>query len=209
MCRSCCACRAPTSCNTPPPTLLVPECGHAYSVLRWEAADLYGAPLPFEVMAVTEYLAQELHAGRLKLRSAALESATFQDPCRLSRKAGLQHAPRTLMHAMGIQLKEMQDHGAFSFCCGGGGGVVDIESAAPLRYRTVEGKLREIAATGAATLLTSCSDCRRTFDDATRHFAESDSDGGRSPPLRAAGNAGAASLLELIAEHLRSDENAA
>ena len=189
-------------------TLLIPECGHAYSVLRWEAADLYGAPLPFEVMAVTEYLAKELLAGRLKLGTAALESATFQDPCRLSRKAGLQHAPRTLMHAMGVNLKEMQDHGAFSFCCGGGGGVVDIESAAPLRYRTVETKLREIAATGAATVLTSCCDCRRTFDDANRHFADHESATVRNA-VRAAGTAEAASLLELIAQHLRSDETAA
>jgi Fe-S oxidoreductase len=175
-------------------TLLVPECGHAYSVLRWEAADLYGAPLPFEVLAVTEYLARELKAGRLTLEAATLQSATFQDPCQLSRKGGVQHAPRTLLTAMGIELKEMQDHGAFSFCCGGGGGVVDIESAAPLRYRTMETKLREVAATGAATLLTSCSDCRRTFDDASRHFAEHSSGGG----------APAASLLELIAQHLPS-----
>jgi len=179
-------------------TLLIPECGHAYSVLRWEAADLYGAPLPFEVLAVTEYLAKEVEAGRLALEAATLESATFQDPCQLSRKGGVQHAPRTLLHAMGIELKEMQDHGAFSFCCGGGGGVVDIASAAPLRYRTVETKLREIAATGAATLLTSCSDCRRTFDDASRHFGEHSLDGG--PP--------AASLLELVAQHLPNTASA-
>ena len=60
----------------------------------------------------------------------------------------------------------MKNHGGFSFCCGGGGGVLDIERAAPLRYRTMENKLREIDDTGAETFLTSCSDCRRTFDDA-------------------------------------------
>ncbi len=189
-------------------TLLIPECGHAYAVLRWEAADLYGAPLPFEVLSVTEYLATELHAGRLTLEAATLESATFQDPCQLSRKGGVQDAPRALMHAMGIELKEMQDHGAFSFCCGGGGGVVDIASAAPLRYRTVETKLREIEATGAATLLTSCSDCRRTFDDATRHFAGIGGDGEPSTPQRGVGHAPAASLLELIAQHLPAGANA-
>ena len=41
----------------------------------------------------------------------------------------------TLMKAMGIELNEMKNHGGFSFCCGGGGGVLDIERAAPLRYR--------------------------------------------------------------------------
>jgi hypothetical protein len=31
-------------------------------------------------------------------------------------------------------------------------------------------KLREIDDTGAQTFLTTCSDCRRTFDDAQQHF---------------------------------------
>jgi Fe-S oxidoreductase len=167
--------------------LLVPECGHAYAALRWEAAELYGKPLPFKVLQVTEFLADELQAGRLKLRAAALGATTFQDPCESARKGGINHAPRSLMKAMGVELKEMANHGGFSFCCGGGGGVLDIERAAPLRYRVVENKLREIDDTGAKTFLTSCSDCRRTFDDARTHF-----DWQTSPQ----------SLLELVASKL-------
>jgi Fe-S oxidoreductase len=150
--------------------LLVPECGHAYTALRWEAADLYGKPLPFHVRHVTEFLADELEAGRLKLGAAVTGKTTFHDPCQLVRKGGVNNAPRALMKAMGIELDELKNHGGFTFCCGGGGGVLDIERAAPLRYRTMENKLREIDDTGAATFLTSCSDCRRTFDDAQQHF---------------------------------------
>jgi Fe-S oxidoreductase len=150
--------------------LLVPECGHAYTALRWEAADLYGKPLPFRVRHVTEFLAEELEAGRLKLALAVTGKTTFHDPCQLVRKGGVNDAPRALMKAMGIELNELKNHGGFTFCCGGGGGVLDIERAAPLRYRTMENKLREIDDTGAETFLTSCSDCRRTFDDAQDHF---------------------------------------
>ena len=142
-------------------TLLIPECGHAYTALRWEAADLYGKPLPFKVLHVTEFLADELHAGRLKLAQAAAGKTTFHDPCQLVRKGGVNKAPRMLMKAMGIELSEMKNHGGFSYCCGGGGGVLDIERAAPLRYRHMENKLREIDDTGAGTFVTSCSDCRR------------------------------------------------
>ncbi len=169
--------------------LIVPECGHAYSALRWEAADLYGEPLPFKVRSVTEFLAEELQAGRLKLGTARTGTTTFHDPCQLVRKGGINHAPRVLMKAMGIDLHELKNHGAFSFCCGGGGGVLDIERAAPLRYRTMENKLREVADTGAQTFLTSCSDCRRTFDDAQTHFNS------QQPPH---------SLLELVADNLIS-----
>jgi Fe-S oxidoreductase len=173
-------------------TLLVPECGHAYNALRWEEADLYGKPLPFKVRHVTEFLADELQAGRLKLARAAPGKATFQDPCELVRKGGVKDAPRTLMKAMGIELNELEDHGGFAFCCGGGGGVVDIERAAPLRYRAMEIKLREIDHTGAETFLTSCSDCRRTFDDAKAHF------GWKNSPH---------SLLELVANNLAGTGN--
>jgi len=167
--------------------LLVPECGHAYTALRWEAADLYGKALPFKVMAVTEYLALALHGGSLKLGKAAIGSVSFQDPCQLDRKGGVSAAPRALMQAMGVQLHEMENNRSFSFCCGGGGGVVDIERAAPLRYRTMEVKMREIDATESDSFLTGCSDCRHTFDDARRHF------GWNKTPQ---------SLLELVAQSL-------
>jgi Fe-S oxidoreductase len=151
-------------------TLLLPECGHAYTALRWEAADLYGKALPFKVLSVTEFLADELKAGRLKLTKATQTKVTFHDPCQMVRKGGINDAPRELMKAMSVELQEMENHGGFSFCCGGGGGVIDIKQAAPLRYRTMELKMREIDDTGAPLLLTSCSDCRRTFDDAQAHF---------------------------------------
>jgi len=173
--------------------LLVPECGHAYAALRWEAADMYGKPLPFEVRHVSEFLAEQLEVGNLKLRIAKTGATTFQDPCELVRKGGVTNAPRALMKALGIELHEMKNHGEFSFCCGGGGGVVDIERAAPLRYRTMENKLREINDTDAQTFLTSCSDCRRTFDDARKHFNWDKTPG---------------SLLELVADNLAVDEGA-
>ncbi len=170
-------------------TLLVPECGHAYTALRWEAADLYGKKLPFKVLHVTEFLADALRDGTLRLSSAAGETGavTFHDPCQLVRKGGVRHAPREILKALGVQLNELSNHGDFTFCCGGGGGVIDIPQATPLRYRTMEIKLREIDATGARTFLTSCSDCRRTFDDAKTHF-----DWQKSPD----------SLLELVAANL-------
>jgi Fe-S oxidoreductase len=85
----------------------------------------------------------------------------------------------------------LANHGEFAFCCGGGGGVIDLEGAAPLRYRAMEAKLREVDDTAAQTFLTSCSDCRRTFDDARRHF-----DWDKMPH----------SLLELVAANLGNAE---
>ena len=167
--------------------LLVPECGHAYTALRWEAADLYGQPLPFLVKHVTEFIAEALEAGKLSLNQAKSGVSTFHDPCQLVRKGGVKKAPRQIMKALGVELRELENHGGLSFCCGGGGGVIDITGAASLRYRTMEIKLREIDNTNADTFLTTCSDCRRTFDDAQQHFNW---------------NKRPTSLLELVAENL-------
>ena len=38
--------------------LLLPECGHAYSAMRWQGANLYGKPLPFKVRHISEFLAR-------------------------------------------------------------------------------------------------------------------------------------------------------
>ncbi len=150
--------------------VLVPECGHAYTALRWQAAEIIGEKLPFKVRHVTEYLAEQLTEGKLRLNRVNGSSYAFHDPCQLVRKGGVMDAPRALMDAMGVNLKELENKKGFSFCCGGGGGVNDLERARPLRYRAQEMKLREIDDTGADHLLTSCSDCRIAFNDAAEHF---------------------------------------
>jgi Fe-S oxidoreductase len=150
--------------------VLVPECGHAYTALRWQAAEIIGEPLPFKVRHITEYLAEQLADGKLKLNRVNGSSYTFHDPCQLVRKGGVMDAPRALMTAMGVNLKELENKKGFSFCCGGGGGVNDLERARPLRYRAQEMKLREVDDTGADHFLTSCSDCRVAFNDAAEHF---------------------------------------
>jgi Fe-S oxidoreductase len=151
-------------------TVLVPECGHAYTALRWQAAELVGHDLPFKVRHVTEFLAEQLADGKLKLKQVDGEATAFHDPCQIVRRGGVMDAPRELMKAMGVNLKEMANHQGYSFCCGGGGGVNDLEGAKRLRYKAQELKLHEIDATGARRFLTSCSDCRVAFEDAREHF---------------------------------------
>ena len=48
--------------------VVLPECGHAYTALRWKGANMYGKPLPFEVKHIAEFLAEQVRAGKLRLR---------------------------------------------------------------------------------------------------------------------------------------------
>lgn len=145
-------------------TLIVPECGHAYKALRWTAANDYGQALPFEVLAISEFIGREVGAGRLKLnKSSNGTSVTYHDPCKIGRLGGVFDEPRTALEAMGVELKEMESHGKTQYCCGGGAGVMLIERAAPLRKRAFDIKMRQVEETGADAVVTSCESCRMNF----------------------------------------------
>lgn len=170
--------------------LILPECGHAYGALRWSGANMYGKPLPFKVRHISEFLAEHVESGRLRVRKTLKDSVTFHDPCQIVRRGGAVEAARVVLHALGVDLREMKENRGVNWCCGGGGGVVTIHRADPIRYRAFRIKMDQVDATGAERLVTTCSNCRQTFDDGQAHFHW---------------DKAAESLLELVAEHL--DEN--
>lgn len=146
--------------------VIVAECGHAYPVLRWEAATLYGKELPFEFLSVAEYLGQELKAGRLKLKKAGNGAAhvTFHDPCKIGRMGGSFDESRDVLKALGVKLTEMESHGRTNLCCGGGGGVAMLKSAQTLRRKAFELKREEVDRTGAPTVVTACNTCMQNLE---------------------------------------------
>jgi Fe-S oxidoreductase len=167
-------------------TVILPECGHAYTALRWMGANMLGRPLPFEVKHIAEFLADNVQNGKLRLKKVA-KSVTFHDPCQIVRRGGAIEAPRVVLEALGVELREMEPGKGLNWCCGGGGGVVTIHRADPLRYKVYQLKMEQIEKTGAEVAVTTCANCRQTFDDGQAHF-KSDREVG--------------SLLELVAENL-------
>jgi Fe-S oxidoreductase len=137
--------------------------------MRWEAANDYGQALPFKILHISEFLAEQVDAGVLVLRAMG-KSATFHDPCQVSRRGGAIEAPRVVLAALGLELKEMFPTKGTNWCCGGGGGVVAIERANELRHKVFRLKMAQVEDTGAELPITSCSGCRRTFDDGQAHF---------------------------------------
>ena len=49
-------------------TVIMPECGHGYPALRWGGRLDNGDPLPFEVLAASEFVGREVQSGRLQLQ---------------------------------------------------------------------------------------------------------------------------------------------
>ena len=171
-----------------------PECGHAYSALRWEGPNLLGRRYGFEVVQIEELLDRFLREGRLRLRGKDARRLTFHDPCQLVRRGGLTEAPRRLMDGVSANFAEMPGAGAASFCCGGGGGVSAIHRAEGLRFAAFALKRRQIEATGAEALVTACANCRNVLEEAIEHHEMT------LPVL---------GLTELVAQYLEPGERAA
>jgi Fe-S oxidoreductase len=166
--------------------VVLPECGHAYTALRWQGANIHGGPLPFRVLHISEFLAENIDAGRIRLRPLPA-SVTFHDPCQLSRRGGAAAAPRRILAALGMELREAEGSSDLSFCCGGGGGVIANKRADGLRRRAFRMKMQQMQATGAQVALTSCANCRLSFEDGQEFYAWDRRMG---------------SLLELVADRL-------
>ncbi|MDO8248724.1 MAG: (Fe-S)-binding protein [Rhodoferax sp.] len=148
-------------------TVILPECGHAYPALRWEGRLADGQPLPFEVLAVSEYVGREITSGRLKLLPAQAQEAsrkiTYHDACKLARHGGVMDEPRAALKALGMDLIETTPTAEQNWCCGGGAGVFLINRAEGLRHKAWAIKREQIDATGADTVVVSCGSCRLNF----------------------------------------------
>lgn len=171
-----------------------PECGHAYSALRWEGPNLLGRSYPFKVVHIVELLDQLAREGRLRTRGKDGRRLAFHDPCQLVRRGGVTAAPRQVMGSVSERMVEMPSSGAANFCCGGGGGVSAIRRAEELRFAAFACKQQQIEAAGAEALVTACANCRNVLEEALDH---------RRMELPVLG------LTELVARYLEPEASAA
>jgi Fe-S oxidoreductase len=169
--------------------VISPECGHAYTALRWEGPDLIGRRYPFEVVHIMELLDQLRREGRLKMAGTEEARLTFHDPCQMVRRGGVVEEPRHLLGMLAPNFVEMTEHGVNNWCCGGGGGVSANERADPLRARAFLRKKAQLDEIGVHTVVTTCSNCRNMLLDG---FEQNRMD------VQVVG------LTELLAEHLKT-----
>ena len=88
-------------------TLMLPECGHAYGALRWQGAKPTASRCHSRC-CTSPSSSREGANGRIKLKKLN-KSVTFHDPCQVSRRGGATQAPRDVLQALGVDLREMRD----------------------------------------------------------------------------------------------------
>ena len=172
--------------------VISPECGHAYTAIRWDGPNLIGRKYPFKVVHILELLDELKVAGRLKTSTKESMSLTLHDPCQIVRKGGVQAQPRKLINMVNDNLHEMPDAGKMNWCCGGGGGVSANERAEPLRLKVFKHKKDQIESVDVDAVVTFCANCRMMLEEGLEHY---DMD----MPVY--------SLTEMIADNLQENEN--
>jgi heterodisulfide reductase subunit D len=126
--------------------------------------EFYGADV--ELLHSTQLVEKMIQEGSILLRSLDM-TVTYHDPCDLGRNGGIFDAPRQILRSIpGITLVELENSGAKSVCCGGGGNVEMVE--AQLSGAVAQKKIEEIQRTGVKTVVTSCQQCVRTIKGRAR-----------------------------------------
>ncbi len=152
------------------------ECGHSYYSM-WHGIERFGLQANFRLESIVTYYAQWIREGKLPVNSqwnSRGTKFTVQDPCMIVRKAygdaiaeDMRFVVKTLVGDENFV--DMQPNRSANYCCGGGGGFLQ---AGMTEHRRTYGKRKfdQIAATGAAYVLTPCHNCHSQMLDIGRFY---------------------------------------
>jgi succinate dehydrogenase/fumarate reductase iron-sulfur protein len=120
------------------------------------------------VQHYTQFLAEAIESGKIKLSKTMKTKITYHDPCFLGKRNDVFDAPRRILQSInGVELIEMRRNRQSSFCCGGGAGRVWTEDALPEK-RPSTNRLREALDLNADALAVACPYCVTTLEDAVK-----------------------------------------
>ena len=134
---------------------------HCYHTFKNEYPEF---KVNFEVVHISQYLFDLINEGRLELTKEYGKKVTWHDPCYLGRHNGIYDEPREVLKRVpGLALHEMPESRVDSFCCGGGGGRIWMETPKSERFSNI--RLEQAIGVGAEVLVTSCPYCITQFED--------------------------------------------
>jgi Fe-S oxidoreductase len=173
--------------------VISPECGHAYTAIRWEGPNAIKRAYPFKVYHIIEVLDQLRADGRIKTEGKEMDRLSMHDPCNLARKSGVVKQQRSLMDLVAGNFVDLKEHGEFQWCCGAGGGVSSNERAEPLKMAAFKRKKAQIEEVEPERMVTMCATCRTQLEEGLEEF---------NMDIPVVG------LTEMIADHLVEKEKA-
>ena len=132
---------------------------HEYTYFTREAVKYLGS-LPFEVVFITDFLAELIDNGKIKLKNEVEMKVTYHDPCALNKLSGLWESPRKIIQAIpGLEFTDEDPVSQWYNCCGNG--IASFKEVHPdISYRIGMNRLRKAADLGAESIILGCPHCK-------------------------------------------------
>ena len=143
---------------------IVTQCPHCFNTLKNEYPQ-FGSS--YKVQHYTEFLTElSLTEGISPNGNGVKGRLVYHDSCYLGRYNQIYQAPRTLLKEAKLNPIELPRKGENSFCCGGGGGQMWLETDPNTRIN--QRRLGDALQVKADIVATACPYCMIMFDDAIR-----------------------------------------
>jgi Fe-S oxidoreductase len=143
---------------------IVTQCPHCFNTLKNEYPQFGGK---YEVLHYTEFLAELSLTKNITPNGNGLKARlAYHDSCYLGRYNHIYQAPRQLLQNAKVTPVELSRKGENSFCCGGGGGQMWLETDPNTRIN--HRRLADVLQANADVVATACPYCLLMFDDAIR-----------------------------------------
>lgn len=146
---------------------IVTACPHCFNILKNDYPALGGT---YEVIHHTQLLSQLLDSGQLRIKNDGSHKGrqvSYHDSCYLGRANKEYEAPRKLLEALQVDLKEMKRSKANGLCCGAGGAQMFKEEEKG-RAKVSEERMSEVIGTGCSTLAVNCPFCTTMLSDGAK-----------------------------------------
>jgi len=139
---------------------VVTACPGCAMTIKLNYPDLIGRKLGFEILHVSEYLAQRTELNVKDMKPVNMR-VTFHNPCHLNRGLNAPSVLKTVLTSVpGVQVVEMEEADR---CCGAGGGVRAGER--PISMMIARRKAEFIINSGAEACVTQCPFCYIQIQD--------------------------------------------
>jgi len=144
---------------------IITFCPHCLNTLKNDYAQFGG---DFEVMHHTQFLADLIRQGKLRLSGTPKDGVVFHDSCYLGRYSGVFQEPREVIAAAtgGKPPLEMPRCLQNSLCCGAGGGRMWMDE--DIGQATYLERTREALALHPSVISVACPYCMTMFEDGLR-----------------------------------------